>query len=145
MTLDILSIFAAILLHELAHVLTAVVLGVKVKRFGLCWRGVYIVRESGTDWQNLLISLAGPFANLAFAALALLVFRRGAIFCAMNLLFGVINLLPLPYSDGLRAYKLLWRIASSRLSAGPEPAASAVAEHRTDDLLEGNSEQQGRQ
>jgi membrane-associated protease RseP (regulator of RpoE activity) len=45
MTLDILSIFASIALHELAHVLAAVVLGVKVKRFGLCWRGVYIVRE----------------------------------------------------------------------------------------------------
>ena len=113
MTLDILSIFAAIaLLHELAHVLAALLLGVKVKRFGLCWRGVYIVREAGTDWQNLLISLAGPLANLALAAAALLVFRRGAIFCAMNLLFGVINLLPIPCSDGLRACKLLWAMVS---------------------------------
>ena len=47
MTLDILSIFAAIALHEFAHVIAALCLGVKVKRFGLCWRGVYIVREAG--------------------------------------------------------------------------------------------------
>jgi hypothetical protein len=40
------------------------VLGVKVKRFGLCWRGVYIVREAGTDWQNLLISLGGAAQQL---------------------------------------------------------------------------------
>ena len=107
MTLDILPIFAAIALHELAHVLAAISLRVKVKRFGLCWRGVYIVREAGTDWQNLLISLAGPLSNFVAAYVSLAVFHRGAIFCAMNLVIGLINLLPLPCSDGLRAYKLV--------------------------------------
>ena len=112
MTLDILSIFAAIALHELAHVVAAVVLGVKVKRFGVCWRGAYIVREAGADWQNLLISLAGPLSNFAAAYLSLAVFHRGAIFCAMNLLIGSLNLLPLPWSDGLRVFRLLKRMAA---------------------------------
>ena len=142
MTLDILSIFAAIAFHELAHVFAAVVLGVKVKRFGLGWRGVYIVREAGADWQNLLISLAGPLANLALAAVALFVFHRGAIFCAMNLVFGLINLLPLPYSDGLRACKLLWGMASSRLSSGLDPADSVVTKYPTGDSGGTNSEEQ---
>jgi hypothetical protein len=144
MTLDILSIFAAIALRELAHVFAAVILGVKVKRFGLCWRGVYIVREAGADWQNLLISLAGPLANLALAATALFVFRRGAIFCAMNLVFALINLLPLPYRDGLRVCKLLWGMASSRLSSGPEAAAVAVIECPASDSVDSKSEQQER-
>jgi stage IV sporulation protein FB len=112
MTLDILSIFAAIALHELAHVVAAVVLGVKVKRFGLCWRGVYIVREAGTDWQNLLISLTGPLSNFVASYVSLAVVHRGAIFCAMNLVIGSINLLPLPHSDGMRAYKLVKGIMS---------------------------------
>ena len=117
MTLDILSIFAAIALHELAHVLAALLLGVKVKRFGLCWRGVYIVREAGTDWQNLLISLAGPLSNFVASYISLAVLHRGAIFCAMNLVIGSINMLPLPCSDGLRAYKLVRGITSrARLS-----------------------------
>jgi Zn-dependent protease len=100
MTLDILSIFAAIALHEFAHVIAALCPGVKVKRFGLCWRGVYIVREAGSDWQNLVISLAGPLSNLAAAYVSLAVFHRGAIFCAMNLVIGCINLLPLPAATG---------------------------------------------
>jgi Zn-dependent protease len=136
MTLDILSIFGAIALHELAHVAAALCLGVKVKRFGLCWRGVYIVREAGTDWQNLLISLAGPVSNFVASYVSLAVLHRGAIFCAMNLVIGLINLLPLPCSDGLRVYKLLWGMASSRLSSGLEPAAPAGTEYPKDDSVE---------
>jgi Zn-dependent protease len=100
------------------------------------------VREAGADWQNLLIALAGPLSNLLLAALAVLVFRRGAVFCAMNLVFGPINLLPLPYSDGLRACKLLWRLASSRLSSRLGPAAPAVTKYSTGDSVEKNGEQQ---
>jgi Zn-dependent protease len=124
MTLDILSIFGAIALHELAHVAAALCPGVKVKRFGLCWRGVYIVREAGTDWQNLLISLAGPLSNFVAAYVSLAVLHRGAIFCAMNLVIGGINLLPLPCSDGLRACKLLWRMLVARPKSEPPPVDS---------------------
>jgi hypothetical protein len=140
MTLDILSIFAAIALHKLAHVIAALCLGVKVKRFDLCWRGVYIVREAGIDRQNLLISLAGPLSNFVAAYISLFVFRRGAIFCAMSLVTGVINLLPLPCSDELR----VGRITHSRLSSELKPAAVAVTECRPGDSVKKNSEQQER-
>jgi Zn-dependent protease len=86
---------------------------------------VYIVREAGTDWQNLLISLAGPLSNFVASYVSLAVFHRGATFCAMNLVIGIINLLPLPCSDGLRAYKLLGRMASLTLSSGPDSAGSS--------------------
>jgi len=95
---------------------------------------VYIVRETGTDWQNLLISLAGPLSNFVAVYLSLAVFRRGAIFCAMNLVIGLINLLPLPRSDGLRACKLLWRMASTRVLS--RPGATTVAENRNGEQQE---------
>ncbi len=109
MVVNLLQGAAAIVLHEVAHVVAARCLGVKVKRVGLSWRGAYIVRERGSDWQNIVISLAGPLANLALAYVSLYVVHHGAVFCAANILMGSINLLPLPGTDGLRAYRLMWK------------------------------------
>jgi hypothetical protein len=35
-------------LHEIGHVCLCRRLGLQIRRFGLTWRGPYIVRESGT-------------------------------------------------------------------------------------------------
>lgn len=40
-------VLIALTLHEMAHVIMATALGVRVKRIGIAWRGPYIVRESG--------------------------------------------------------------------------------------------------
>jgi Zn-dependent protease len=96
------------------------------------------------DWQNLLISLAGPLSNFVASYVSLAVLHRGAIFCAMNLVIGSINLLPLPCSDGLRAYKLLGRMTRSRVSSELSPEAPAVTEYHTGDSVERNSEQEER-
>jgi len=106
------SAMVAIVLHELSHVGMAAALGVKVKQVGLSWRGPYVVRECGTPAENVAISLAGPVANL-LTALACLLVGQGVELCLASLVLGVFNLLPVPASDGLRAARLLWTIATT--------------------------------
>jgi Zn-dependent protease len=101
-SLLILNVLFAVLVHEAAHYLTAVFFGIQVKRVFIGWRGVGIVREQGPPFDDLMVSLAGPGINLAFA---LLTFPGGGAFFTANLCFGVCNLLPLRGSDGSRA---LW-------------------------------------
>ncbi len=55
----------AMTLHEAAHLIAALAVGVKIKKIGFRWKGLYIVREAGTPGKNALVSLAGPLANLA--------------------------------------------------------------------------------
>ena len=116
----LLSAFAAVTLHEASHVLAAWALGVKVKRIGLSWRGPYVVREAGTPLACVLISLAGPLANLLTVAMCLLA-GHGADLCFASLVLGAFNLLPIPASDGLRAATLLWRMAAKTPSVGGSP------------------------
>lgn len=106
------SALVAVALHELSHVFMAFVLGVKVKRVGLSWRGPYVVRDCGTPAQNVAISLAGPLANLV-TVLGCLYIGRGVDLCLASLVLGTFNLLPVPSSDGLRAARLLWTMATT--------------------------------
>jgi hypothetical protein len=51
----------AMLLHECGHLISAFVLGVRIKKVGMKWkRGLYTVREQGTPFQSLVIAAAGP-------------------------------------------------------------------------------------
>lgn len=106
----LLSFIIGILVHEVAHLLCAQWLGVHVKQFGVSWRGVYLVRDSGTDVQNLAITLAGPMSNLLLSSTFLLAPWLGIhaiVFAMVNFGLGASNLLPLPSLDGSRALALL--------------------------------------
>lgn len=94
----------AIVLHECGHILVALLCGVRVKKVGLSWTGLYTIREPGPKWANLCISLAGPLANLVLA-----VSLRDTLpfFAWVNLIACVYNLLPIPNSDGTRVLALL--------------------------------------
>ena len=105
------SAIIALVLHELSHVAMAAALSVKVKLVGLSWRGPFVVRECGTPIQNVAISLAGPAANLV-TAVGCLFFGWGVDLCLASLVLGAFNLLPVPSSDGLRAARLLWTMAT---------------------------------
>jgi len=94
----------AVVLHEGAHLITAWIYGLKIKRVGCNWKGVYLVREAGLPEQNLFVTLAGPFANLMLAALLWAAWPEFGMF---NLVLGLSNLLPLPGTDGLRAYTVI--------------------------------------
>ena len=96
----------AMVLHELGHLVTARVLGVKVHRVGICWKGIYTVREAGAPEQNIRISMAGPLVNVLLMAL----WPVSPLFAFANLLCAASNLLPLPGTDGYRILNLLQTI-----------------------------------
>jgi Zn-dependent protease len=94
----------AMVLHECGHILVALLCGVRVKKVGLCKTGLYTIRESGPNWANLCISLAGPLTNLVLAIVA-----RDTMptFAWVNVIACGYNLLPIPNSDGTRVLSIL--------------------------------------
>jgi Zn-dependent protease len=107
----ILRYLIAIVGHELAHILMATALSVRIKRIGLSWAGPYIVRETGSLNQNLAITLSGCVFNIGIAICLMHVWAAAAF---VNMVLGVYNLLPIPGSDGKRAWALLKQLVAKR-------------------------------
>ena len=105
----------AMALHETGHLLTSLMVGVKVKGIGLRMKGIYIVREAGTPVKNLLVSLAGPLTNVA---LLLLFWHASETFVLANMCFAVCNLAPVKGSDGDRALDCLLLMQKNAEAAG---------------------------
>jgi len=91
----------AMAIHECGHLLVASVLGIRIKRVTLHWKGLCTVREAGSPMKNLLISVAGPFVNLVLVSS----WQLSPIFGIANLCFAFFNMLPIEGSDGERALK----------------------------------------
>lgn len=100
---DLLILLVVILLHEAGHLVAAISLGIRVRRIGVSWKGMYIVREAGPPLVNMITTLAGPYLNLLLA----MAWPAAHMFALMNLVFGLTNLIPLGGSDGQRALTLL--------------------------------------
>jgi len=101
-------IVVSLLLHEVGHMAVAGLLGVPVREFGLCLGGAYNRRgRAHRRRDELLIASAGPLMNLCLVALMYLpLIGPQLAFC--NLVLCVMNLLPLPHSDGMRILRALW-------------------------------------
>ena len=101
---------ASLLLHEVGHMLVAIVLRVPVREFGLCLGGAYNRRGyAGRRRDEILISAAGPLMNLVLVFPLLFLPRIGSQIALCNLLLFVVNLLPIPTSDGSRILLTLRR------------------------------------
>jgi Zn-dependent protease len=100
-------IVASLLMHEVGHMLVAAMVGVPVREFGLCVRGAYNRRgHAHRRRDEVLISAAGPLTNLLLISTLIVPFIGPQLaFC--NLVLCVMNLLPLPSSDGLRILRAL--------------------------------------
>ena len=104
----------AMLLHECGHLISAFVLGVRIKKVGMKWnRGLYTVREQGTPFQSLVIAAAGPLTNLVLIATAPWV----PLFGLANFCYALANVLPIEGSDGYRI-GLCWQQIRLRGCAG---------------------------
>jgi Zn-dependent protease len=110
---------AAMTLHEIAHLLVAFAVGVKIKSVGFCWRGLYTVREAGTPRKNLIVTLAGPLMNFAL----LILWPLSPMFGLANLCLGFFNLIPLTGSDGDRALGLWYAIKHEKIAPVERPRA----------------------
>jgi Zn-dependent protease len=109
------ALVVSLLLHEVGHMLAAIMLRVPVREFGLCLRGAYNCRAyAGRRRGEVLISAAGPLMNLLLVLPSLYLPAIGTKLALCNLTICVVNLLPLPSSDGLRILRtiLLSRPAS---------------------------------
>jgi Zn-dependent protease len=103
-----LLVILCLLLHEFGHMLTAVALGVPVSEFGLCVRGAYNRRaHSGRRRTEILISFSGPLMNLFLAFPSHYVPVIGNQLALYNIMLCIVNLLPIPSSDGLRILRNL--------------------------------------
>lgn len=103
------AIAASLLLHEAGHMLAAILLRVPVREFGLCVWGAYNRRaQAGCRRDEVLICAAGPLTNLFLALPLLYVPAIGSNLALCNLSLCVVNLLPIPASDGLRILRTIW-------------------------------------
>lgn len=109
----ILMLFA--LIHELGHLITGIILGLKVKSVTIMPFGVSIHFEDYSGKyiiKKLIIALAGPLVNLIIVLLGLYNNWDEDIIYA-NMLIGMFNLIPLYPLDGGRILKCIVHIVSN--------------------------------
>jgi len=125
-------VFVSILIHELGHAVVARHFQLRVDGIWLHGMGGHVLHAPGSSGQALAVSLAGPFAGLAFggATFALLPFLPpGPIMNTVvgdilwvNIGWSIFNLLPMMPLDGGNALRsalsLRWpRVTAVRWSA----------------------------
>lgn len=117
----------SVLVHELAHALTAKIYGWPTQKIVLNLWGGHTQFESFTasPGRSVLVALAGPAANFILAAGAWLVLNSvhmGSvaeiltnIFMWANFLIGVFNILPgLPLDGGRLVESAVWKVTGSQ-------------------------------
>lgn len=100
--------FIFILLHELGHAITGVILGLKIKKININVFGLSIEFENyGKERLNnkIIIDMAGPAINIITFIIAV-IFKHEEI-AYINILLALINLLPIYPLDGGRIVKNL--------------------------------------
>jgi Zn-dependent protease len=128
-------LYGSVFVHELSHSVTALRLGLPVRRITLHLLGGVseIERQPSTPGRSFLISAAGPAVNFVLAVLGGLVVSgtsSGTVthvlayaLTSANLLVGVFNLLPgLPLDGGHLLEAAVWK-ATGRRTAGTVVAA----------------------
>jgi len=116
-----------LIIHELAHVLTAWFFAVPVHGIGIKLKGAYTFRRyARRRMHDVLIAAAGPTASLALMFASFFVPKVGVWLAEWNCGIALVNLLPLPGSDGSRILAtLFWpdtSIYASAASKVPDPA-----------------------
>lgn len=93
---------AAVLLHELGHIASAALLGIKCR--GISWRmsGALLTFDfSGASYgREFIVHLAGPAVGMISAATAALLFREFNVFIGASALLAGVNLIPIRIFDG---------------------------------------------
>ena len=104
-------IFIFMILHEIAHLIAGIILGLKVKKVNFTIAGFtiefleadadnYIIKSKKRLKNKILIDLGGPFVNLIFVILALILNLPEIMYA--NLIIFLINIFPILPLDGGR-------------------------------------------
>lgn len=119
-----------LVIHELAHVIAASLFAVPVHGVGINLKGAYTFRKyARCRMHDVMIAAAGPLANLLLMYLSFFVPKIGIFLAEWNCGIAVMNLLPLPGTDGLRILKTIFRADKSIYAPKlPEMAAPKVPE-----------------
>ncbi|UZX03448.1 site-2 protease family protein [Arthrobacter sp. CDRTa11] len=117
----------SVLVHELAHALTAKIYGWPTQKIVLnLWGGhTQFENFTATPGRSVLVALAGPAANFVLAGAAWLVLSMTSlpsvadiltnIFMVANLLIGIFNVLPgLPLDGGRLVESAVWKATGSQ-------------------------------
>ncbi len=117
--IELITLFAIVLIHEMGHMSAAIVLGIKVRSVQLLpFGGVVSIEDHGklTAWKEIIIALAGPLQNgiMMGIGLAFMAAEWGNIEFILyivhgNMVIAVFNLLPILPLDG---GKILQSLAS---------------------------------
>jgi len=106
-------VIVSLIVHELAHVLTAFAFHVPVYEVGIRFIGAYTRRKHASSrMEEIAISAAGPFASLMLFFFLFFLPKIGPWLAAWNAGILVLNLAPLPGTDGHRILKTLFWPAS---------------------------------
>jgi Zn-dependent protease len=100
----------SLLIHELGHATAAALFGVPVYRIGLKFIGAYTHRKyARRPIEDIIITACGPLASLLMIAACFFVPKVGVWLATWNLGIVVLNLIPIPGTDGYRILKTLFR------------------------------------
>lgn len=123
-------------LHEFGHAGFALVAGGRVHRVGVtCW-GFFILRSRLRSTElEICCALAGPGVNGVLALLYLCQAPLLHLIGYINGLLFIVNLLPVPKSDGRRIISYLRLLGKACQDMGTESVLSANTQARGQDLL----------
>lgn len=125
-----LLVTGCLVIHEVAHVLAASFFAVPVKGVGIRFKGAYTFRKyARRRLHDVMIAAAGPMANLVLMYLSFFVPKIGIFLAEWNCGIALMNLLPLPGTDGSRILKtIFWPDMSIYNAPVPETAADGLPE-----------------
>src|SRR5699024_5386630 len=125
----VLALYVSVFAHELAHLAVARMYGMEVESVTLHAMGgqTSIRGDTETPAQEFWVSIVGPLATFAVAGIAWTVAAAAAgaaaavlyLLVIVNVLIGLVNLLPGYPLDGGRVFRaLVWALSGSRITGG---------------------------
>lgn len=125
----VLALYVSVFAHELAHLAVARMYGMEVESVTLHAMGgqTSIRGDTDTPAQEFWVSIVGPLATFAVAGIAWIVAAAAAgaaaavlyLLVIVNVLIGLVNLLPGYPLDGGRVFRaLVWALSGSRITGG---------------------------